>query len=156
MTNLSSEQVMNFLFVLVMAILLIANSGSPCDLNTFNPRNWLIIITCLYFVDFLLVTMQKRFLAANLKESACITLLRFLLLVTLVAFYIVGNKDYYGRTGFDDRCGSLMTFSFIMIIFGYLEMMKCCCIGTVICCLIPLIFFAARQQQRPNWIPAPP
>jgi len=156
MNNLSSEQVMNFLFVLVLAILIISNSGEPCNLNTFNPRNWLTIITSLYFVDFLLATMQKNYLRKHLRESACITLCRFFLLVTLVAFYIVGNKDYYNRVGFDEGCGSLFTMAQIMIIFGYIEMMKCCCIGTFICCLIPLIFFAARQQQRPNWMPAPP
>jgi hypothetical protein len=136
---------MGFLFVSVITILILVNMSESCNLSSFNPRNWLIIITSLYFVDFLLVTMQKKFLETHRKESACITLLRFLVLVVLVAFYIVGNNDYFNRIGYDNSWGSLMSFSLVMIIFGYIEMMKCCCIGTVICCLIPLIFYASRQ-----------
>jgi hypothetical protein len=70
--------------------------------------------------------------------------------------YIVANVDYYGSEGWPNDCGSLRTLAFVMIIYGYLEMLKCCCIGTILCILIPFICFAARQAQRPNWMPAAP
>ena len=140
---------------MIITILILVNSGYACSANTFNPRNWLITITAIYFVDFLLITAQKRYLLNNRRENACVTMLRFLVLVALVVFYIIGNVNYFGSSGVND-CGSLRTFAFIMLIFGYLEMLKCCCIGTVICCLIPIIFFTSRQAQRPNWMPAPP
>jgi hypothetical protein len=75
---------------------------------------------------------------------------------TLVGFLIAGNVGYYNSDAYGTGCSSMRTFAFVLIIFGYLEMLKCCCIGTLLCCLVPLIFFAARQQQQPTWMPAPP
>lgn len=81
--------------------------------------------------------------------------LRFVNLCTMVGFYISANVGYY-----DERvstgCEKLLTNAFIVIIIGYIEMLKCCTIGLFLCIFIPMFIYYSRRNAQPQWIPAAP
>ena len=130
-----------------------ASSGKTC-FGGFDPREFIIQVMIAQAVDVALTTWQIIFVYKNQRESLGIMALRFLQLIGYVVILIIGNVNYYDNNCYG--CDSLKTISFIIIIFGYFEMLKCCCIGTLLCLFIPIIIYAARQQQQPNWMPAPP
>ena len=72
-----------------------------------------------------------------------------------VGFFISGNVGYYNNPDKSD-CAQLNVQAFIVIIIGYIEMLKCCLLSLFLCIFIPMFVYYARQQQQPQWIPAAP
>ena len=131
------------ILVATIAISIAVNKSEICD-GDFDARNWLTIMACLYSGDFLLISTQMRFLKRTRSENLCVTFLRFLMLITVVTFMIIGNIGYYNKR--DPRsCPSTNTIALVILIYGYFEMLKCCCIGCLLCILIPLLMMAQRN-----------
>ena len=133
------------LFNTIIAIAIIisgTNTSEPCVLG-WNPRNFMIAISSLYFVEVLLCLMQIRSIKSYYKESLCITFLRYVNLCTQVGFYISGNVQYYNTPDKSD-CQRLNTQAFIVIIIGYIEMLKCCLLTLFLIIFIPMFIYYAR------------
>lgn len=62
--NLQGERFFQILMILILTIALAVNSGKPCY-GDFNPREFLIEITILYFVDVVLLSFQLSYLKKN-------------------------------------------------------------------------------------------
>ena len=65
----------------------------------------------------------------------------------MVGFFISGNVGYYGNPDKSD-CQSANTKAFIVIIYGYIELLKCGCILLFIVILLPLLCCVAANQQQ--------
>ena len=99
---------------------------------------------------------QYHLLKKTKKENLILLGARYVNLVFITGWLLYGNIIYFNKTS-DDSCSpSLRLGLFIMLLIGYIEMMKCFCLTLFLCILIPMIFFAVRRAQRPNWMPAAP
>ena len=67
--------------------------------------------------------------------------------------YYYQNEDEFSYS-FED-CENLGLCMFLLILFGYYEMLKCCCVGTCVLLMIPILMDARRRAERPDWVPTP-
>lgn len=134
---------------------MLINNHEVCGPD-FNVKIWLVTIDSIYVSDLLLALYQMRYLKTNRKESILLIGLRYIVLMVLVGFLISGNIQFFKSTDQSSDCTSARNFTFILLILGYFEMMKCCCVGTLFCIFVPLFLYYARQAEQPQWIPAPP
>ncbi len=82
------------LLVVLIAITLMINKNEVCGYE-FDARNFLVGIDVIYGVDCLLMLWQLSYLKKNLRESLGIVFLRYLALVALVVWLILGNVHFY-------------------------------------------------------------
>ena len=75
--------------------------------------------------------------------------LRFLGSLFLFGWLIYGNMIYYQKINESNTNEGFRWMIFILLVFGYFEMLKCCCVGTIVCIMIPFICLAYRRARRP-------
>ena len=113
-------------------------------------------ISVLYLIELFLILLQIKFLKTHISENTSITILRFVTFCTQIAYFISGNSGYYNNPDKSD-CGSTNTKAFIVIIYGYIELLKFGCLLMFLFIIFPLLCCLARQQQQaPQWMPAAP
>jgi len=101
--------------------------------------------------------MGYRYLKKHYHESLKVMGLHFIVAMSLVGWLIYGNVLFWSNKNDCSSYSSGLNFMMlILLVLGYMEMLKCCLTGTLVCCMVPFFLFASRRAQRPNWVPAPP
>ena len=152
--NLYNECYFN-LILAVGIIISASTSGNTCNNDGWDAQNFLYTISALYWAEFILLLLQVNYVKNYYREHLFIIFLRYVNLCTLVGFYISGNVGYYNNPD-ETGCQKMLIQVFIVLIIGYIEMLKCCLVSLFVCILIPMVFYYARQNQQPQWIPTAP
>lgn len=129
------------------------NKNNACSVPI---KMWLGVHTGVYLSETIVIMYQYHWLKKNKKENLFLLGARFLNLVVISGWLVYGNVLYFNKSTEGSCMSGLRLGLFIMLLVGYIEMMKCFCLTIFLCILIPVIFFAVRRSQRPNWMPAAP
>jgi hypothetical protein len=111
---------------------------------------WLIGILCAYVLDAIAIIPNLSYVRIHARESPKVTIIRYLILAFVVGWNIWGNIIYYdGPIYIPATCSNIAFMMFLMIILGYIEMLKFCCLSMVICIIVPILI-RGPQPQQPN------
>src|SRR5690242_8199013 len=98
-----------------------------------------------YMMEFILTMCQYHSIKKYMKESIMVMVLRYIVLLALTGWLIYGNVLYYNKGNVDECANGLRLGVFLLLLFGYFEMMKCCCLSLFVCIMIPFLFFHIRR-----------
>ena len=129
------------------------NKNNACSVPI---KMWLGVHTGLYLSETIVIMYQYHWLKKTKKENLFLLGARFLNLVVISGWLVYGNVLYFNKSTEGSCVSGLRLALFIMLLVGYIEMMKCFCLTIFLCILIPVIIFAVRRSQQPNWMPAAP
>ena len=119
-------------------------------------KMWLGVQAGAYLSEIIVIMYQYHWLKKTKKENLYLLGARYLNLVLFTGWLVYGNTVYFNKSAEKSCVEGLRLGLFIMLLFGYFQMMKCFFLTIFLCILIPVIFFAVRRSQRPNWMPAAP
>ncbi|CDW81070.1 zinc finger protein [Stylonychia lemnae] len=154
--NLFGEMTYTVLFIIMILIVILVNISQDVLPKDDIVKRWLTVIMGYYVGEFILQMLQYHFILKTQRENLLVMATRFLGMVFLVGWLVYGNVIYYQQLDYHNINTGYRWVLFILLLFGYFEMLKCCCVGTLVCIMAPFVIIAIRRGARPNWIPAPP
>lgn len=137
--------------------LLLARSEPNCH----GFRTWLKVCCGIYLADLIVCLNQLMFIKKTGKENYIVFGICILICGVNTGWYSYGNYIYFNYQyecfGPNSEDADTLTQSMLlMIMFGYLTMLKCCCYTMMGCILIPVLCCLYRRAQQPNWEGAAP
>ena len=127
----------------------------PCG----SFKMWIQVCCGLYIADLTISMNQLMHLKKKYHENVWLLLCSLVMLVVCAGWYVYGNVIYYKHR---NHCSNevdainLTQTMWIMVLIGYMTLLKCCCFTSCLIYFVPIIIQVYRQQRNYGWEAAGP
>ena len=145
-----------YIFTMVVGLCLSINEE-----NCYNFKTWLKVMVGFCITDLTISMNQLMFLKKKMHESIWLMLASLIMLFIFTCWYIYGNVIYYPNHAYcssvrEGNAANQTQTLWIMVLIGYMTMLKCCCLTSCIIYFTPIVIRIYRQQRNYGWEAAGP